>query len=55
MSTEIDVHSVGFELTGPESYVTGLQAAVPEPTTFFLSMIGLIGMLTLGRSSKKSA
>ena len=55
MSTEIAVHSFGLELTGPESYVTGFQAAVPEPTTCFLSLIGLIGMLTLRHGSKKSA
>ena len=55
MSTEIAVHSVGIELTGVHSYATGFLAAVPEPGTCFLSLIGLIGMLVLRRGNKKQA
>ena len=53
MSTEIDVHSAGFELTGPDTYVTGFRAAVPEPGTCLLSLIGVIGLVTLRRGNKK--
>ncbi len=53
MSTEIDVHSAGFELTGLESFVTAFRTAVPEPCTCFLSLIGFIGVLALRRGSLK--
>jgi hypothetical protein len=49
MSTEIDVHSSGFELTGLDSYVTGFRAAVPEPSSLCLAMLSLIGTLALRR------
>ena len=53
MSTEIDVHSAGFELTGVDSYVTEFRAAVPEPSTCFLSLIGLIGLLALRHGNEQ--
>ena len=52
MSTEIDVHSVGLELIGLDSYITGFQTAVPEPSTCLLGLLGLIGAMALRRGIK---
>lgn len=49
MATSIDVHALGLELTGPESYVVGYRASVPEPSSLGLAFIGLVGLLGLKR------
>lgn len=53
MATSIDVHALGLELTGPESYVVGYRASVPEPSSLGLAFIGLVGLFGLRRRSSK--
>jgi hypothetical protein len=52
MATSIDVHAVGLELTGPESYIVGFRAAVPEPNALGLTLVGILGLVGLRRRCK---
>ena len=54
MGTSIDVHGVGFELTGTESRVTGMLAAVPEPASIFMGVVTLVLLLLAKRRDFES-
>lgn len=47
MATRIDVRSLGIELQGEESHISHFRVAVPEPSSFGLGMLGLLGVLSL--------
>ncbi len=49
MGTSIDVHGVGFELTGTESRVTGMLAAIPEPTSIYMGVVTFVLLLLAKR------
>ena len=49
MATSIEVHAVGLELTGQDSYVVGYRASVPEPSSLGLVFVGMAGLFSLCR------
>ena len=49
MGTAIDVHAVGFELSGTGSWIGGFTAEVPEPATGTIGLILTLGALAMLR------
>jgi hypothetical protein len=52
LATSIDVHAVGLELTGTDSYIVGFRAAVPEPNACGVAVVGVLGIFILRRRRK---
>ena len=44
MGGQIESQGIGFELTGANSFVTSFTAAVPEPGTCLLTIIGMVSL-----------
>ena len=49
MNTDIDVHDVGFFVSGPDSSVFGFAAAVPEPNGWMTQLLGLLSLIIARR------
>ena len=49
MGNSIDVHAVGFDVNGTDSYLGNFTAAVPEPTTGLMALLGMVGMISIAR------
>lgn len=49
----IDVFGIGFQLSGPNSEVSNFLAAVPEPSTYALMGIGLVGLIGVGYRQRR--